>query len=294
MSRSRGYRSYRPRRCGWCRCPTASSLLPTRLTRSTRRCHSGASRPRRSISTGSATCAWRRRRTTPGTTTTAWPARSLTCLTAAAGTEGHRERDLAPGGSALDGTAEEGGQPVDGGSAVGGWLLGCERRPGGATAELAASLGETARGDAIGKVRRLAGCPGQVPAVAEELGDANARQRGARHVPERQRVGPDRDARRAQRRDEQIGRGTEGEERVVAEMIGVAHRRFRPGDQGDEREVPGYQVIDHGAAVNPIARSRQLPLICPNASHDAFRARDRGIQICQRINFVHVGNSISR
>ena len=193
----------------------------------------------------------------------------------------------------LDGTAEEGGQPVDGGAPSG---TGCSgaNEPGGAAAKLAACLGETARGDVIGKVRRLSGRPGQVPAVAEELGDPNARQRRPRHLPERQRVGPDRDARRAQGRDEQVGRGAEGEEGVIAEVVGVADGRFRPGDQGDEREVPGHQMIDHAADINPVARSRQLPLVWPYASHDAFHARDRSIQICQRISFVHGGNSISR
>ena len=154
------------------------------------------------------------------------------------------------------------------------------------------ACGEAARGDVIGEDRRLAGGAGQVPAVAEELGDPNARQRGARHRPERQLVGPCLHARRAQGGREQVGRGAEGEEGVIAEMVGVVDGRFGPGDEGDEREVPGHQMVDHGADVHPVARGRQLPLVCPDASHDALHARDRGVQIGQLISFVHGGNSI--
>jgi hypothetical protein len=34
-------------------------------------------------------------------------------------------------------------------------------------------------------------------------------------------------------------------------------------------------------------------LAWPNAGHDALHAGDRGVQIGQRISFVHGGNSIS-
>jgi isopenicillin-N epimerase len=137
----------------------------------------------------------------------------------------------------LHGAAEEGSQPVDGRCAVGYGLLGCER-PGGSAAELVPRLGEAAGGDVIGEVWRLAGGAGQVPAVAEELGDPDARQRGARHPPERQRVGPCPHARRAQRGGEQVGGRAEREKGVIAEVVGVADGRFGPGDHGDEGEVP--------------------------------------------------------
>ena len=140
-------------------------------------------------------------------------------------------------------------------------------------------LGEAARGDVIGEAWWLAGGAGQVPAVAEALGDPDARQRGARHPPERQRVGPGLHARRAQGGGEQVGGRAEREKGIIAEVVGVADRRFCAGDEGDEREIPGNQMIDQPADVHPVARGRQAPLICLNASDDALDPGDRGIQI---------------
>jgi hypothetical protein len=128
--------------------------------------------------------------------------------------------------------------------------------------------------------------------VPQELVDPDPDQRRARHRPERQRERPRRHPRRAERGGEQVGRRAEGEEGVVAEVVGVADRRLGAGDEGDEREVPGYQVIDQRPDVHPVARGRQLPLVRPDAGHDPLDARGRGVQIGQRIGNVHRGNSI--
>ena len=44
-------------------------------------------------------------------------------------------------------------------------------------------------------------------------------------------------------------------------MVGVADRRFCAGDEGNERQIPGNQMIDQPADIHPVARSRQAPLI---------------------------------
>ena len=62
-------------------------------------------------------------------------------------------------------------------------------------------------------------------------------------------------------------------------MVGVADRRFGAGDEGDERQIPDNQMIDQPADIDPVADSRQAPLICPNATNDALHPGDRGIQI---------------
>src|SRR6202044_2334507 len=86
-------------------------------------------------------------------------------------------------GGPLDGTAEEGSQPVHSRRAVRYRLLGRER-PGGPAAKLPPCQREAAGGDVIGEDRRLAGGAGQVPAVAEAFGDPYSPPLGTRHRPE--------------------------------------------------------------------------------------------------------------
>ncbi|HEY2307799.1 MAG TPA: hypothetical protein VGI05_18155 [Streptosporangiaceae bacterium] len=166
------------------------------------------------------------------------------------------------------GAAEAGSEPVDRRRVRGGWLRRPERAaPGGDVAEPGTAERELLLGKIIGKAGRLAGGPGQIPAMHQQLGDAQVQRGNARDSAERHGDHPLQRTGLAERREQPAGGVAIRGQQILPCLAGIRRRTARGGrgraaaQNAREHPVTSHDVADQVADGPVRARGGVTPLV---------------------------------
>jgi hypothetical protein len=136
-----------------------------------------------------------------------------------------------------DGVAKEGGELIDGGCVVGDGLGRAEPAGTRRCGELGSGEGQCLLGQILGQFDGLVGGSGEVPAVGEEVGDAQLQPLGARGSPERAVVCPLEDSRLVERSLQRHPGVAVHAGRVIAEVVGAELGRDLVTQEGGETRL---------------------------------------------------------